>query len=227
MITINLLPKHLRPVKRTPIPHILSILALLAAIAGMVVVFGAVHAQVLVVRNQLEGPGGVHEQLAGLKNVVDEYNQLLSDKTKLASKIKAIEEITSDRIIWSRQLYNLNRLAPDNLWYTEIMVTSKKVEKLVPVVGQDGKVVMDPATNKPRMNKTNVDVPVLRVKGYVIETPDGRLDTGSFARAAEKDEEFSSLFQFEPPRVVDTEYEGYRVREFTFEFVIRKGGEST
>ena len=42
MITINLLPKHLRPVKRTPIPHILSILVLLAAIAGMVVVFGAV-----------------------------------------------------------------------------------------------------------------------------------------------------------------------------------------
>ena len=224
MITINLLPKHLRPVKRTPIPHILSILVLLAAIAGMVVVFGAVHARLMLTRGELDG---VQKDLAGLQAVKDEYDQLMADKTKLASKIKAIEEITSDRIIWSRQLYNLNRLAPDNLWYTEIMVTSKKVEKLVPLVGQDGKVVMDPATNKPRMNKTNVDVPVLRVKGYVIETPDGRLDTGSFARAAEKDEEFSSLFQFEPPRVVDTEYEGYRVREFTFEFVIRKGGEST
>ncbi len=224
MITINLLPKHLRPVKRTPIPHILSILVLLAAIAGMVVVFGAVHAQLMLTRGELDG---VQKDLAGLQAVKDEYDQLMADKTKLASKIKAIEEITRDRIIWSRQLYNLNRLAPDNLWYTDIAVDTKRIEKEVPVIGKDGKPVLDPNTNKPRMGKVNVDIPLLRVAGYVMETPDGRLDTGTFARAAETDEEFSSLFQIEPPRVEDTTYEGYRVRKFSFEFIIKKGGESS
>lgn len=87
MITINLLPKHLRPVKRTPIPHILSILVLLAAIAGMVVVFGAVHAQLMIKRGELDG---VQKDLAGLQAVKDEYDQLMADKTKLASKINAI-----------------------------------------------------------------------------------------------------------------------------------------
>lgn len=224
MITINLLPKHLRPVKRTPIPHILSILVLLAAIAAMGFVFVTVRAQLILERNELEG---VKQEVANLQDVVDEYDQLLTEKARVAEKIKAIEEISSDRIIWSRQLYNLSRLAPDNLWYTEIAVATKKGEKTEPMIGTDGKVVIDPGTNQPRMRTVTIDIPVLRVKGYVIETPDGRLDTGSFARATENDEEFSALFQFEPPRVEDTVYEGYRVREFTFEFVIRKGGEST
>ena len=192
MITINLLPKHLRPVKRTPIPHILSILVLLAAIAGMVVVFGAVHARLMLTRGELDG---VQKDLAGLQAVKDEYDQLMADKTKLASKIKAIEEITRDRIIWSRQLYNLNRLAPDNLWYTDIAVDTKRIEKEVPVISKDGKPVLDPNTNKPCMGKVKDDIPLLREAGYVMETPDGRLDTGTFARAAETDEEFSSLFQ--------------------------------
>ena len=94
-------------------------------------------------------------------------------------------------------------------------------------IGKDGKPVLDPNTNKPRMGKVNVDIPLLRVAGYVMETPDGRLDTGTFARAAETDEEFSSLFQIEPPRVEDTTYEGCRVRKFSFEFIIKKGGESS
>ncbi|MEA3364990.1 MAG: hypothetical protein U9Q79_05060 [Candidatus Hydrogenedentes bacterium] len=224
MITINLLPKHLRPVKRTPIPHILSILVLVAAVVAMGLVFVTVRAQLIVVRNQL---AGVNQELGELQGIVDEYDQLLKEKARVADKIKAIEEISSDRIIWSRQLYNLSRLAPDNLWYTEIAVATKKGQKTEPMIGQDGKVVLDPATKQPRMGTVNIDIPVLRVSGYVIETPDGRLDTGSFARATEKDEEFFALFQFEPPRVQDTVYEGYRVREFTFEFVIRKGGEST
>ncbi|MFO7976042.1 MAG: hypothetical protein R6V12_15565 [Candidatus Hydrogenedentota bacterium] len=224
MITINLLPKHMRPVKRTPVPHILSILVLVAAIVAMGFVFVAARAQLMVVRNDL---AGVTQELADLQDVVDEYDQLLKEKARVADKIKAIEEISSDRIIWSRQLYNLSRLAPDNLWYTEITVATKKGEKSEPMVDSDGKVVVDPKTKQPRMRSVTINIPILRVKGYVIETPDGRLDTGSFARAAENDEEFSSLFQFEPPRVEDTVYEGYRVREFTFEFVIRKGGEST
>ena len=224
MITINLLPKYLRPVKRTPIPHILSVLVLLAAIAGMVVVFGAIHTQLVLKRLELNG---VQSELTALQSVKDEYDQLMADKTRLASKIKAIEEITRDRIIWSRQLYNLNRLAPDNLWYTDIVVDAKRVEREAPIIGKDGKPVLDPNTNKPRMGKINVDIPLLRVSGLVIETPDGRLDTGSFARAAETDDEFSSLFRIEPPRVEDTTYEGYRVRKFTFEFIIKKGGESS
>jgi len=224
MITINLLPKHLRPVKRTPIPHILSILVLVTAVVAMGLVFVTVRAQLIVVRNQLSS---VNQELTKLQEIVDEYDQLLKEKARVADKIKTIEEISKDRIVWSRQLYNLSRLAPDNLWYTEIAVATKKGQKTEPMIGQDGKVVLDPATKQPRMRTVNVDIPVLRVSGYVIETPDGRLDTGSFARATENDEEFSALFQFEPPRVEDTVYEGYRVREFTFEFVIRKGGEAT
>ena len=153
MITNQPYFKHLRPVKRTPIPHILSVLVLLGAIAGMVVLFGWIHAQVIGARYELEGVQG---ELAKLQDVVDEYNQLLEDKQRLASKIKAIEEIASDRIIWSRQLYNLNRLAPDNLWYTDITVATKKVPKEEPVIGQDGKVVMDPATNRQRTRNVNV-----------------------------------------------------------------------
>lgn len=35
MITINLLPEELRPVQRTPLPHILSLLVLAAALFFM------------------------------------------------------------------------------------------------------------------------------------------------------------------------------------------------
>jgi hypothetical protein len=224
MITINLLPKHLRPIKRTPIPHILSILVLMAAVAGMGFIFLTLKAQVFIVQGELEA---LQSDLAELDGVVKEYNQLLEDEARLASRIKAIEEITRDRIIWSRQLYNLDRLAPDNLWYTEIGIDTKRVPKEEQVIGQDGKPMMDPATGRPRMRTVNVEVPVLKVRGYATPTPDGRFDTGAFARAAESDEEFSSLFQIEPPRIEDTVYEGYDVREFTFEFGIRKGGEES
>ncbi len=223
MIAINLLPRHLRPVKRTPIPHILSILVLLAAIGGMAFILITVKAQVFVVRSQLDG---VQQELAALQDVVDEHNQLIEDKARLASKIEAIEDIARDRIIWSRQLYNLSRLAPDNLWFREIGVATKRVQRTENVLNADGSVALDPTTNRPRTRPVTVDIPVLRVSGYVIETPDGRLDTGTFARAAEQDEEFASLFQIEQPRVVDTTYEGHKVREFTFEFVIRRGGEA-
>jgi hypothetical protein len=209
MIAINLLPEHLRPIKRTPLPYIAGIALLTLAILGMAFVY---------LQNQGE-IGKANDQLAenkaaldNLKSIVDKSNALVDEKTKLAAKLETIQEIVNDRIIWSRQLHNLNRLAPPNLWFQGISVENKPFKERIPVE--------DPRTKKIKEKVVRIDRPVLRLEGYVISV-DGETPTISpLTLATEEDDEFSRRFQLLTTAFADTTFETFPVRSFTLEYSI-------
>ena len=230
MISINLLPYHLRPVKRTPLPYILSLLVLVAAVAGIGYTFVLIQAKIMGVKAQVASveekfnqplvtvtDAEGNERTYKAKEVVEEYNKLVADKNQFADILITIDEIVRDRMVWSRHLYNLSRLAPDNLWYKGIEVT----EERVPVE----RWVVNPQTKKREKKVENVLTSILRVSGYVTEPREGgRPDINPFAIACERDPEFSRDFQLHETDMKDTDFEGFPVREFTLEFTITPGG---
>ena len=214
MININLLPYHLRPVKQTPLPYIASIFVLALAVLVMGGFWINTQGKIGVKGGELSK----HEhELQGLQSIVDEYNKLADQKVKLADKMSIIQEIVSDRIIWSRQLFNVSRLTPDNMWYRSISEKEKS--------SKENRLVFDEKTKKEEMKSVTVKHRVLELAGYVVEGPDGSNDIYPLTFNMEQDPEFAHLFQFSSPKLVDTEFEGFRVRSFTLEYLITPEGE--
>ena len=215
MIRVNLLPPHLRPVRRSPIPYLLSGGVLLVALVAMGSVFLSNQAQINRKTAELDGH---KQQLAQLDAIRKESEELEAIKARLADKIGTIAEITSDRLIWSRQLYNLARLAPMNFWYKTISVEEKQF--------REQQLVLDKQTQETKLQTVTVKKPILKLEGYVTDAEDGTRDASLLMRSTEADEEFSQMFQLEPPSFKDTEFDGFPVKSFTLEYVIqpRKGG---
>lgn len=213
MININLLPHHLRPIKRTPLPHIASFLVVVLVVGAMGWLFVTTQAKIMGKQSRLDQ---VNAQLTQLKPVIDEYAQLQKDKQMLARKIATINEIVNGRIIWSRELFNLARLAPSNLWFSGMKVETKIAKEV-----RTGK---DPKTGEPKTETVTVTHPVMTVSGYVVATPSLAANVSGFAQAAEQDAEFSSLFLQENMSVEDTEFEKTPVKKFNLDFRIVPGG---
>ncbi|HOJ34132.1 MAG TPA: hypothetical protein PKY35_00870 [Candidatus Hydrogenedentes bacterium] len=210
MIRVNLLPPHLRPIRRSPIPYLIGGGILLITLVGIVSVYISNQAAISRKKAELEQH---KKQLAELEPIRKESDELEALKARLADKINTIAEITGDRIIWSRQLYNLARLAPKNFWYKSISLEEKQYREQQPVY--------DKQTKQTKMQTVTVTKPILKVEGYVTEAEDGTKDASLLMRATEADEEFSSMFQLEPPSFKDTEFEGVPVKSFTLEYLIQ------
>ena len=214
MITINLLPPHLLPIKRTPVPHILSLALLAGVIVVLIGLFLGKQAELRKAQNDLLAK---QSEYAGLSETVKEYNQLTEQKKGLADRIETIKAILSDRIIWSKQLHTLAGLTPENFWYQRIRLT----EKSFPVTRQvwnEQKKVMESKTD-------SVKNPVLEVSGYILPDPDGRSQVYDLAQPTTEDAEFSSMFELLQPTLKDEEFAGRQVRAFTLEYKILKTGE--
>jgi len=217
MIQINLLPHELRPIKRTPVPYILSVLVLLLALA----VLGSIWMGNSNTRLERSVELQNHKtQLEELRPITEEMAQLEQQKKILEERIAVIQEIVSDRIIWSRQLWNISRLTPDNVWYSNISQSSRMttVEKDVPDPKRKGKTI-----------KSKVKVPqgYLILEGYVTGGVDQNLDISPLLDEFKYDEEFSALFQLDNPRLRDTTYEGRPVRAFILEYKISSKTKNT
>ena len=213
MITVNLLPYELRPIKRTPLPYILSGATFVLVVGVVAIVF---------VKNIADIAGATRTlnehkaELSQLQPVVEDYNAIVKKKLQLAEQVQTINEIASDRIIWSRQLFNLNRLVPDNMWYDEIDVGVRPFTET--------HLVFNERTKKNEMVTERVDRQVLALSGYVVPGEDGQASVSPFTLATENDPEFSELFQLELSTFKDTIFEEVGVREFKLEYVIRRGG---
>jgi hypothetical protein len=216
MIRINLLPFHLRPVKRSPLPYLISILFLAAVVLAATGVWVGEQARLSVRKAQLAAD---QKNLDDLKAIVDEFNQLTDQKLRLAEKISIIQEIVSDRIIWSRQLWNVARLTPDNFWYSSI----SEVER----PSKETRLVFNEKTKKEEPKTVTIKRRVLELGGYVIKGPDGSNDISPLTFNTEQDAEFSSLFQLNSTRLLDTEFDGFKVRSFTLEYMINTGSEES
>lgn len=211
MIRINLLPYHLRPVKRTPLPYLVVFAVLGLAVLAMASIYLGTRAQVSAKRAELDK---TTQELGKLKEVVDENNALVKQKESLAGKMGTIQEIVADRIIWSRQLFNISRLTPDNFWYDSI------TEKEIPITRQVK--VFDEKTKKEETKTETIKNRVLQIGGYTVEGQDGNRDIYPLTFKMEQDPEFSALFQLNQPKFKDTQFEAFSVRNFTLEYNIAK-----
>lgn len=218
MIKINLLPLELRPIKRTPVPYILSFLVLFIAVLAMAVLFVQIHGRIGDKRDEL----AKHEkELKDLEPTVTEWNGLVEMKRQLSEKTETINQIAKDRIVWSKQLWNLSRLTPGNFWYSGMKVDSTMLSEIVATV--------DPATGEKKETTQKRPVTYLVVSGYAIEGPDGRKEVSDLPLATENDQEFSKLFRFEELSFNDTEFsEGhYPVRKFELRYVVQPKKDAT
>ena len=215
MIQTNLLPYHLRPVKRSPLPYIASLAVLIVALVAMAGVGLSSQAQIVVARGRLAGHQSDYE---GLRTFVDEFKQLQAQKERLADKIAIIQDIVGERIIWSEQLWSISRLTPENFWFSNI--TEKEKSR------REKRYVYNSKTKKEELKTVTVKYRVLELAGYVIEGPDGTNNIYPLTFNLEQDPAFSALFQLSLPRLGDTEFNGYEVRSFTLEYRIQSGDET-
>ncbi|GMW02565.1 MAG: hypothetical protein AMXMBFR84_37010 [Candidatus Hydrogenedentota bacterium] len=221
MIRINLLPHHLRPIKRTPLPYILSGAVLVVAVLAVASNFIAIRAQLASKQGQLQN---YQAELDELDAIIKESDRLESLKVGLAEKIATIDEIVRDRIIWSRELYNLSRLLPKNMWFRRVEVTKRSFTERVPDLDPKGMPKVDPNTKQPIMKEIRRDRPILRVSGYVTDTITGSDDLTPFIANVSDDSEFTARFTLEPPELGSTTFEGFEVNSFSLDFLIEEGG---
>ena len=224
MIIINLQPEHLRPIKRTPLPHIASLFFLCLAILAMVAILLGVRGDIGDVKGNLAGKKA---DLAKLEDVVTQFNALSAQKEQLGTKVEVIKEILSDRVIWSEHLQRLMVLTPDNIWYSGIEVKVTRFKELREEIDpKTHKPVIDKRTKQPKMKTVQVNKHVLEVNGYAIENDQGEADASPLAEATTSDPEFSALFELLPPSVKDDLFKGYPVKNFLLKYQINLGGAS-
>jgi len=220
MILINLLPEELRPIKRTPLPHLLSIAILIAAIVGSGLMFFQTFSKTVTLKRDI---AKTEQELDSLSAIVDEYNQLGERKLELQDKVSTIEEILLDRKIWSRHLHRLAQLTPENFWYSGIKETSQTFrENVIKRDPKTGQPVMD-KKGEPEMEIATVQKPVLEISGYIINDEEGRANLNELLQATTEDPEFNANFELFRPSIEDTEFNGFNVRGFTAEFEILSG----
>lgn len=219
MIAINLLPQELRPIQRTPVPHIASLLVLAAVVIFVANTYIGLSTQKSAIESQI---AKVKKELSVLEAIVKEHEELMQQKTSLQKRIAAIQEILKDRTVWSEQLHQLATLTPPNIWYKRIRVVNKKFMEERPVLNKrTGKPETDPKTGKPKMSRVQIDKPVLEISGYAIDDETGVSSTSTLATQTTEDPAFSSMFVMNSSKIVDTEFEDYPVREFMFEYLIK------
>ena len=222
MITVNLLPRHLWPVKHSPLPYFGAAALLLLAIMGMFVAFFAKNAQIASASQELDAR---KTELAALADTVERWNDLMDKKDSLREKVETIKEILSDRIIWSEKLNRLAVLTPKNIWYSGVKVVMGDFQENVVKVDKDGKAIINERTGLVELEKKRIKRRVLEVSGYIRNDEDGLAQVSPLLVATTEDEEFAKDFELQPPEISTTTFDGYRVREFTLKYVIRPRGE--
>lgn len=237
MIQIDLLPDHLRPIKRTPLPYLVSVLVLGVSILAVAGSFLAAQASIRMERMAMEESKTVLND-PKLQAIVEESNRLEELKVNLDRRRTIIEEIVSDQIIWSKRLWQLSELTPENVWYSKIEEDMAKFTEEV--------MEPDPKTGQLRKVAKTVDRPILRVEGYVVPGADGissvtpltdNLTTRYDLTLPEdqqelEDEElhadaFGRFFILDSPTFEDKDFEGFAAKNFILEFIINSPGSTS
>ncbi len=210
MILINVLPENLRPVKRTPLPHIISLAVLFLAIAGVLGYYLQLEAAVAAEQAK---QASIEAQYNEKREVVADFNRLTDQKLALQARIETIEDISAGRIIWSRALHRLTELMPENIWITRVRVVNRTRTRVVQVT--------NPETGEVTSERQRVTLPFLEISGNAVRDEQGDFNTAPFSNATAEDPEFSNRFRFDRPSIEPATFEGFEVRSFVFEYEIR------
>ena len=221
MIHVNLLPPAFRPIKRTPLPHLLSLLVLCAAIAAMAFLFLQVRAQMSATERKL---AETEASIQSLRAIIADYEELKKQEVQLRAKVTVIEEILDNRIIWSEWIHRLLELMPDNIWLERVWVSMTETKQEQIVRNEKGEIEIDPRTKREKTEVVTTREFRLNVHGYAKEDDLGNKDVNPFITNTKSDPEFSSIFHHRQARVADTTFNGRPVREFTLQYSIDPGG---
>jgi len=217
MIDINLLPEELRPRPRSPLPY-LATLALVVVVVLYCVISSFVELHKISGFKQRVDE--LDEQIEVVRASAEAVKELESKERRLNAKRLAIGTIMADRIVWSKVLYMLARIVPEDVWLTGI-VEKVKTER----VTIDNP---DPGAGPKKIQKT-VTRRILEITGYALSPREeqGVHLVGRFVRAMEDDQDFSERFRGpEPQSVNDAEFEDVPVKDFQIWCRIAKGGSS-
>jgi Tfp pilus assembly protein PilN len=221
MINVNLLPPELRPIRRSGLPYII------VAVAGTVVVIALLSifmANKLTVANNEAELEGLKADLQRVRESAKQVKELEAKKASVEAKDKAIRDINSDRIVWSKQLYYLARLMPDQVWLKDVEVETKTRTETVPVP--------DAPEGQPQTKQVPVPYQSLKLTGYALSYKEemGVNLVGVFVNAIENDTDFTTFFKSPEPQLLkDEEFGGVNVKEFEVncEIVTGKGKKET
>jgi len=191
----------------------------MAAILMVILVLGAMASMWLsgvgAMRSQQKELEKLQEARAKFGDVIEEYNALEQQKVELAKRIDIINEIVSDRIIWSRQLWNLSRLTPDNIWLSGVKIEERSIKTT--------QIVYDPKRKEYKEKRVVLKKPVLAVSGYVVPDADRQMRFFPFTEATENDEEFSAMFELRDQKREVTSFNGRPVLSFELDYLILQG----
>jgi len=217
MIKINLLPIEQRPITRTPLPHIISLAILAAVLFFMGHTYLKLNVELDAAEQQIAKQEAALELLSA---TVTKYGELEIQKKQLQTMVATIQVILEGRTIWSEHLYKLTTLTPENIWYKRLRLTERRFTEEKPAVDKNGNPMMDPKTGRQKMDKVQVPRSILEVSGYAVDDETGLSSTASLATNTTSDPEFSKMFQLYTSKITDTDFDGYPVREFIFEYLI-------
>ncbi len=234
MIRINLLPEQYRPIKKSILPYFLALVVFVSGLVVIVLFYMSLYQKTLQFEAQKNNLQKEYDSPTNLKNengefitlsgVVNEYRKLDKKKQELEKRVAVIQEILSDRIIWSENLFLLANLTPENVWYDRIRVTWQTFrEKVIKLDQRTGKPVTDPKTKEPQFEQKSVKKPILEITGYVISGEQGERQISPLIENTtdpEKASYFVKQFSLLRPKIEDTEFNGFSVRKFTLEYLI-------
>ncbi len=234
MIKINLLPEQYRPVKKSILPYFLAGVIFILGLLLIVYIFiyyqrktTQLANQRIALQKEYESPTELRNdegEFITLSGIVNEYRKLDKKKQELEKRVAVIQEILSDRIIWSENLFLLANLTPPNIWYERIRVVWQNFrEKVIKKDAKTGKPVIDPKTKEPQYEQKSVKKPILEITGYVISGEQGERQISPLIENTtdpEKGSYFVKQFTLLRPKIEDTEFNGFSVRKFTLEYLI-------
>lgn len=234
MIRINLLPEQHRPVKKSILPYFLSLVVFVLGLVIIIFFYISLHQKIFQFEVQKSNLQKEYDSPTNIKNeegefitlsgIVNEYRKLDKKKQELEKRVAVIQEILSDRIIWSENLFLLASLTPDNVWYDRIRVTWQTFrEKVIKLDQRTGKPVIDPKTKEPQFEQESIKKPILEITGYVISGEQGERQISPLIENTtdpEKASYFVKQFTLLRPKIEDTEFNGFSVRKFTLEYLI-------
>jgi outer membrane murein-binding lipoprotein Lpp len=183
--------------------------ALIAGVVVFVALFSIGGANKARIERKKTEFADLEAELQRVRQSADKVRELEAKQASIAAKNDAIEQITSDRIVWSEQLYYLAKLLPNDTWLKDIEVEHKTRKKTVPIP--------DAKEGEPTTKQIVVPYQSLKLIGYAMSYKDemGVNLVGVLVRAIEDDTSFGVHFRNPEPRLVkDEDFGGVSVKEF-------------
>ena len=119
--------------------------------------------------------------------------------------------------MWSKQLWLLSKLTPENIWFSGIRVTVRTFRDTV--------VQYDERQKKNVPKTITTKRPVLQVSGYIVPDKAGNTWIDPLTKATQNDPEFSAMFEVRDWKLDYVDFNGYPVRSFRTGILGQDGSE--